>query len=525
MQIQLIENNTHTVQNHRHNGNENPTDGRCASSLVNGPSDDISRGIRRQTENTNRATTLPAQGASLTPNPTPTLRPDTFPPTHPIAQQSTGGGNAASLTGININNGGIPVPTSPGVGDSLTPSQGTSPTPVITTQPEPGSSTPQNQPKGEKTTRAAIKIASLNIRGGGSLGTTDKWQHINQLMRDKRIGILAIQETHLSDEQIGSLHKQFPQRVHILNSRDPEHPNAKGVAFILNKQLTSWKEANCQVIIPGRALLLTVPWHGASNLTILAVYAPNLPYENEAFWNDITIEFCENNLPPPDIVLGDFNLVEESIDRLPAHTDNERATSSLADFKSFFHLLDGWRQHNPTDLAYTYLQKATGVQSRIDRMYGTDAILKNSREWTIQNTTLLTDHKLISMQFFDPGAPFIGKGRWTIPMFLLEDRGVLKKITELGIELLDSIERCRYSRMAERNPQTLFKGFKDEVSGFARDYARVAIPKLDKKITAEEKQLRTALNEEGVSTEEKQMTAAHIEEKIKELELKRHTKF
>lgn len=220
-----------------------------------------------------------------------------------------------------------------------------------------------NQPIGNKTTRAVLKIASLNIRGGGSQGTTDKWQHMNQLLRDKKIGILAIQETHISNERIEQLHKQFSQRVHILNSRDPEHPNAKGVAFILNKQLTAWKEATCQVIIPGRALLLTIPWHGASNLNVLAVYAPNSPYENAEFWNNITINFCENNYPPPDIMLGDYNLVEESIDRLPAHTDNERAASSLADLKSFFHLCDGWRQQNPTDLAYTFLQKATGVQS------------------------------------------------------------------------------------------------------------------------------------------------------------------
>lgn len=336
----------------------------------------------------------------------------------------------------------------------------------------------QNRQQGIKTTRATLKIASLNIRGGGSQNTNDKWQHMNQLLHDKKIGILAIQETHISDERIEQLHEQFSQRVHIIHSRDPEQPNAKGVAFILNKQLTTWKEATSITIIPGHALLLNIPWHGESKLNILAVYAPNSAHDNKEFWNDLTTKFIENNFAPPDIILGYYNLVEESIDRLPAHRDAWRATSALAEFKSLFFLADGWRQENPMELAYTFLQKATGVQSQIDRIYATDIILKNSREWMIQNTSLATDHKLVSMQFFDPGAPFIGKGRWTVPLFLLEDKNVMRQVKELGMTLADEIERCKFSRTPEKNPQTLYKKFKTDATSFIRKYAITAIPKL-----------------------------------------------
>jgi hypothetical protein len=48
-----------------------------------------------------------------------------------------------------------------------------------------------------KSLRANITIASLNINRGGTVQTRDKWQHVNQLLRDKKIGILAVQETHL----------------------------------------------------------------------------------------------------------------------------------------------------------------------------------------------------------------------------------------------------------------------------------------------------------------------------------------
>ena len=53
-----------------------------------------------------------------------------------------------------------------------------------------GSPPPRTQhaptPRGNKTLRANITIASLNINGGGRAQTKEKWQHINQLLRDKK---------------------------------------------------------------------------------------------------------------------------------------------------------------------------------------------------------------------------------------------------------------------------------------------------------------------------------------------------
>lgn len=51
-----------------------------------------------------------------------------------------------------------------------------------------------------KNTKAALKIATLNIRRycSAEVGSTEtKWNYINQVIRDKRLGILLVQETHL----------------------------------------------------------------------------------------------------------------------------------------------------------------------------------------------------------------------------------------------------------------------------------------------------------------------------------------
>jgi len=47
-------------------------------------------------------------------------------------------------------------------------------------------------PHGCKTLRAHITIATLKMNGGGMLQTREKWQHIDQLLRNKKVGILTV---------------------------------------------------------------------------------------------------------------------------------------------------------------------------------------------------------------------------------------------------------------------------------------------------------------------------------------------
>ena len=45
-----------------------------------------------------------------------------------------------------------------------------------------------------KTLKANLCIAILNMRGGGLAATRDKWQHLNQVMRGRKIGVLGVQD-------------------------------------------------------------------------------------------------------------------------------------------------------------------------------------------------------------------------------------------------------------------------------------------------------------------------------------------
>ena len=82
--------------------------------------------------------------------------------------------------------------------------------------------------------RESIKMASLNIKGRRS-GEVDKWMHIPQIMREKRIGILAVQETHLTDEIAQQFNNLFSNTLSLIFSPDPTTCNARGIALVLNK--------------------------------------------------------------------------------------------------------------------------------------------------------------------------------------------------------------------------------------------------------------------------------------------------
>jgi exonuclease III len=89
-------------------------------------------------------------------------------------------------------------------------------------------------------------------------------------------------------------------------------------------------------------------------MTVLAAYAPNDPVENAQFLYNLEEE--TRNLNKPDICLGDWNMVEDLIDRLPHHSDHDAPTQAMRELKNRFklrrletHLSRHKRIHLPSD--------------------------------------------------------------------------------------------------------------------------------------------------------------------------------
>ncbi|PBK59905.1 DNase I-like protein, partial [Armillaria solidipes] len=344
------------------------------------------------------------------------------------------------------------------------------------------------QSRCRKGTKASIKIAALNIRGMGNINTwhpDNKWNHVNQIMNTKRIGILIVGEAHLNDERRNAIENMPRNRLRVLHSEDPVSPNARGVAIVLNKELTETENVTATEIIPGRALIVETCWHRNEKLSILGIYAPVNPVENARFWASINRFFEENpNIRKPDVMAGDMNITEDPIDRLPARHDYASAVDSLDEVRTSLQLIDGWRDCYPTTLKYTWRRPATGTQSRLDRIYIRSSMNEHCYEWTIEKSGVPTDHDMVSVRFSSATAPNIGHGRWVMPLHIVKDRKVKGFLLNAGRTLQEDVETYSKDehRTPSKNPQILWENFNKEFYTLARQRAKVVIPQIDREI-------------------------------------------
>jgi hypothetical protein len=382
-----------------------------------------------------------------------------------------------------------------------------------------------------KNTKAAIKLASINMKGRGDVrnlrtdSKKNKWYHVNQMMRDEKIGILAVQETHMTEELQEGIEATF-KRLRVFRCSDPEFPNSKGVAVVMNRDLTNSDNATCKNIVPGRAMLVSVPWHANDVLNILAVYAPNEATDNRDFWLELKRRSDDREFPKANIMMGDFNIVEDSLDRLPSHGDRAQPVKALRELKHSLGLIDGWRSINRDSKAYTFTSESNGAHSRIDRIYATPDIVKSSANWKIDTPGAFdTDHRMISTQVIHEKIPFIGKGRYAIPAQMCKDKTFMRKVQSLADQLerecLEAGDRANDS--CERTRQQLLKTFIDRVVEMAKERGKERAPRLDKQIKDLERELRETINDDWMVQGEKAEKATEITEKIAKLAGERHS--
>ena len=373
-------------------------------------------------------------------------------------------------------------------------------------------------------TKSRIMIATLNMRGFGRRapdGVPDKWLTINQVLRDNKIAILALQETHLTDERASELNTLFEATMKVIASADDVNATgARGVAFAINRRLVNADDLTVYNLIPGRAQGIRLPWTGRRKITILNIYAPNDMRENAAFWQTITRRHTEVRMAKPDAMLGDFNMVEHTLDRMPRRSDPEMATAALEHLTLDFNIVDGWRNTNVGKCAFTFLQGSTGSQSRIDRIYLERSLLEHAYDWDIRGAGINTDHRMPTVTLTNYNEPFVGKGRWALPISLLNDKTFLATMKEEGIRLQVKLETMT-TRDESNNPQHLWCNFKTTLRAAARARAKVRMPKLDRLIAALRQDIDDTLNKPEEISQSEQAHAAILQERVAKLEATR----
>ncbi|KAJ7256842.1 hypothetical protein B0H12DRAFT_986678, partial [Mycena haematopus] len=318
---------------------------------------------------------------------------------------------------------------------------------------------------------------------------------VNQFTKENKTGLLVVVESHLTAVRHANIQNLFGRRLEIVFSQDPEFPNTKGVAFVINKDLMNTDNIRTWDIDPGRAMLLEIETHGDEKIAILGVYAPNIPSDNADFWKKIR-EFFEDNptVPKPDMMAGDMNIVEEALDRLPCHTDSIPATTQLDLLLTLLRMVDGWRKTYPTTRAYTYLQRgADGLisHSRLDRIYIKRDKYADTYDWQITTPGIPTDHKMVSVRLTQDAAPTTGPGHWVWQKHINGDKELSKFIHEKGIQTLTAMERAVAwpIRDRESDPQILWSTYQTDIRDKAREHSKILIPKAEREIACLESDL------------------------------------
>ena len=132
--------------------------------------------------------------------------------------------------------------------------------------------TPQGNLRQPRRQKQSMKIASLNINGNGPRAS-DKWGAISNMMRKRKVAILAAQETHPTLETQESLQRRF-RSLHFFHSADPNEPGSRnGVTIVLNKDLIKTTNVLMSEVVDGRVMVVSIPWNGEDTLQIMNVYA------------------------------------------------------------------------------------------------------------------------------------------------------------------------------------------------------------------------------------------------------------
>ena len=352
-----------------------------------------------------------------------------------------------------------------------------------------------------------------------------KWKRISETIQKEKIAVLLLQETHLDQNMIEQLQQTYQKNLEIRVSPHPTQPRAKaGVAFVINKKLVKPDEIKTYELIPGRAMILKLRWLSSCTTTILNIYAPNERKKHAEFWAKIVLERRRKHIPIPDFTLGDFNVTEDAIDRSPPKMDDEDAIAALRDVRLEWNIRDSWRHANPTERAFTYrAQTPTGrIQARLDRAYIAKDIEQYTYDWEIRETAIPTDHMMISVKYAPKSAPFVGKGRWTLPTHLVNNNKVLTRIADRGVKLQQEITRIRLERIDRRimNIQTLWESYKQDIKDIAKEELKVNHHKVNSRITTIENDIKQ-INNASVISDDTRAHEAFLASQLKQLKKKK----
>ena len=287
------------------------------------------------------------------------------------------------------------------------------------------------------------------------MGRFKKRKALYQHLRDNKIDIAFLQETHCTEEKGYCWQNECGHRCYWSYGTT----QSKGVGIILrNKKISVNKYFADQ---QGRFLIMDIDIEN-NNLLLSCVYGPN--GDNPDFFKDFfqQLDSFENvNM----IIGGDFNIVlNEQMDRTQAASTTRTpscASTMLKQQMEEYQLADVWRTLNPETREFMWSRMLpTYTASRLDYFLISSALVSKVSECNI-SPGCQTDHRMVEL-IFQLSDFKRGPGIWKINNTILTDEQFQEQI-KTNIEDV---------RIASLGPIAKWEYLKFTCSKIARQFSR-----------------------------------------------------
>lgn len=264
---------------------------------------------------------------------------------------------------------------------------------------------------------ASLTLATFNCRG---MSRRPKQAEILQLASSKNIDILVLQETYIHRlGQIRSFDRTFGTRSYWSYGAS----GSRGVGIILMPRfrgsvLRHSRDAE------GRVLSVDLD----SGIRIVNIYAPNRGRDLGAFFKHLDSQLIG---PSKLVLVGDFNCVLDRADRLsfrgtPPKERDRQGARALRELVEELDLVDAWKVLRSGQSGMTWTGRR--LQSRLDRFYVSPTLASGMHSmWSVPSA--LSDHKCVILRFSDGILVPREKGTWRLNSRLLEDQEVVKEVS------------------------------------------------------------------------------------------------
>ena len=239
-------------------------------------------------------------------------------------------------------------------------------------------------------------------------------------------------------------------------------------------------------------------------------------------WKKLWKMWAEDpQLPFPTVALGDWNFVEDPMDRNSGVT--ERVPESFKRLKDLLRLHDGWRATFSDTRDYTCVQHRKDRQSdemqdsysRLDRICVDSQQFNNFRGWDIKHCPVKSDHRLVVTELTCRPDEQPGQGRWSMPLYLLKTRKFMSRVQSLARQLIIDVDGLENSeRNPENNIQTLWAKFKVDVTAYGKYCSRFITNNTTRQIRSWKAQLHLVIHDDDLSREDRSLTTYLLEKKI-----------